>query len=172
MRNLWVFFYGLPLPSCISIEASTGYSLKSIAIRNLVLMAQQITLDTLESWLRESTSILRGSIDSWDFKNYIFGVLFVMRFNDLFEERVRQQEQDENLSEKYAAVEVQAKWGIFPSSAGWPNLIARTEILAVVDEKRGSLLAKHRHYQTVQRDLMQKLLAGEWRVRVDAEIAA
>ena len=86
-----------------------------------------LNLDTLESWLWESANILRGSIDSSDFKNYIFGLLFLKRFNDVFEERVRQLEQDEKLSEKEAAVEVQAKWGIFPPNARWPNLIARTE---------------------------------------------
>ena len=42
-------------------------------------MANQLTLETLESWLWESANILRGSIDSSDFKNYIFGLLFCCR---------------------------------------------------------------------------------------------
>lgn len=49
-----------------------------------------LNLDTLESWLWVSANILRGSIDSSDFKNYIFGLLFLKRFNDVFEDRVQQ----------------------------------------------------------------------------------
>jgi type I restriction enzyme M protein len=48
----------------------------------------KLTLGTLESWLWDSANILRGSIDSSDFKNYIFGLLFLKRSNDVFEEEV------------------------------------------------------------------------------------
>lgn len=48
----------------------------------------QLDLTTLESWLWDSANILRGSIDSSDFKNYIFGLLFLKRANDVFEEEV------------------------------------------------------------------------------------
>ncbi|AUW93051.1 type I restriction endonuclease subunit M [Sulfobacillus thermotolerans] len=45
-----------------------------------------LTLQELESHLWESANILRGSIDSADYKNYIFGLLFLKRLNDVFEE--------------------------------------------------------------------------------------
>lgn len=90
-------------------------------------MANPLSLEALESWLWESANILRGSIDSSDFKNYIFGLLFLKRFNDVFDERVRQAEQAEGLSPKQAEEDVQDNWGPFPSAARWPKLIARTE---------------------------------------------
>lgn len=46
----------------------------------------KLTLQQLESHLWESANILRGSIDSSDYKNYIFGLLFLKRLNDVFVE--------------------------------------------------------------------------------------
>jgi len=46
----------------------------------------QITLQELKSHLWESANILRGSIDSSDYKNYIFGLLFFKRLSDVFDE--------------------------------------------------------------------------------------
>lgn len=46
------------------------------------------------------------------------------------------------------------------------------DLLGAVTSKIEALEAKHRHYHTLKRGLMQKLLTGEWRVKVDAEIAA
>jgi type I restriction enzyme M protein len=40
-----------------------------------------LDLPSLEAWLWGSADILRGSIDSSDYKNYIFGLLFLKRAN-------------------------------------------------------------------------------------------
>ena len=47
---------------------------------------ETLELDTLESHLWEAADILRGSIDAADYKNYIFGLLFLKRINDRFED--------------------------------------------------------------------------------------
>jgi Type I restriction-modification system methyltransferase subunit len=49
-----------------------------------------ISLDKLESHLWGAADILRGSIDSADYKNYIFGLLFLKRANDRFEEETEE----------------------------------------------------------------------------------
>ena len=46
----------------------------------------KLTLPQLEAHLWESANILRVSIDSSDYKNYIFGLLFLKRLNDVFVE--------------------------------------------------------------------------------------
>lgn len=45
------------------------------------------------------------------------------------------------------------------------------DMLGAIDSKLDVLLSKHSHHQTLKRGLMQKLLAGEWRVSVDASAA-
>lgn len=113
-------------------------------------MSDKLNLDTLESWLWESANILRGSIDSSDFKNYIFGLLFLKRFNDVFEERVAQLIQDEGLTQDDAEEEVQDKWGKFAPTARWPYLIARTENIGeALDQAFASIEASNAELQYV-----------------------
>ena len=46
----------------------------------------KITRQQLQSYLWESANILRGKIDSGDFKHYILGMLFFKRLSDVFDE--------------------------------------------------------------------------------------
>lgn len=48
---------------------------------------EKIDLDDLRTWLWGSANILRGTVDSSDFKNYIFGLIFIKRLSDVFDER-------------------------------------------------------------------------------------
>lgn len=49
-------------------------------------MGSKLTLPQLESMLWKSADILRGKIDSSDYKKYIFGLLFYKRISDVWDE--------------------------------------------------------------------------------------
>ncbi|RYY18431.1 MAG: SAM-dependent DNA methyltransferase, partial [Chitinophagaceae bacterium] len=92
----------------------------------------QLDLTTLESWLWDSANILRGSIDSSDFKNYIFGLLFLKRANDVFEEEVQIIMSRDGITRTDAETET---YFFIPQEARWAELKKATENIGVALDK-------------------------------------
>lgn len=62
---------------------------------------EKLTFDRMKAKVWEAADILRGSIDSSDYKNYIFGMLFMKRLSDVFEEeaeKIEKETGDKNLA--------------------------------------------------------------------------
>lgn len=62
---------------------------KKSFVKDLGLRDEKMSLATLKQFLWKSADILRGKIDSSDYKKYIFGLLFYKRMSDVWEEEYR-----------------------------------------------------------------------------------
>lgn len=90
---------------------------------------EKISLEELKTWLWGSANIMRGTVDSSDFKNYIFGLLFLKRLSDVFDERVEAVMEEECCSAEDAMALIQEDnpEQFVPVYARWNKLIERTE---------------------------------------------
>lgn len=88
-------------------------------------MGSRLTLPQLESFLWKSVDILRGKIDSSDYKKYIFGLLFYKRMSDVWDEEYNAV-MEEYSNEDVARADYNHRFQI-PKDCRWEKITEQAE---------------------------------------------
>lgn len=105
-------------------------------------MSEKLTLEELGEFLWQSADILRGSIDSSDYKSYIFGLLFLKRLSDVFEEEAEKLISDGE-PDGVAWEDPDSHQFFVPRRARWDEIRKKTQDIGDVINKANEALEEH-----------------------------
>jgi type I restriction enzyme M protein len=121
-------------------EAPPPRAVTSTAARLVLVPGQKLTQDAIERHLWSAADILRGSIDSSDYKNFIFGLLFLKRLSDRFEEECVLIRKDGGNPEDPDEHEF-----FVPKRARWPEIQKHATNLGEVLNKAAAAIEQEAH---------------------------
>lgn len=127
---------GLLVPLRIGDRQDRRYRLADIETI-IDKMGSRLTLQQLEQFLWRSADILRGKIDSSDYKKYIFGLLFYKRISDVWDEEY-QKVMDEFNDKNLAKVDYNHRFQV-PEDCKWTVIEQQAD---GIGEKLNEIFAK------------------------------
>ena len=104
----------------------------------------KLTVEEVQNKVWQAADILRGSIDASDYKDFIFGLLFLKRLSDVFEEEAERIEQETG-NKELAWNDPDEHQFFVPERARWENLRKATTLIgATLNKACGELEDKNR----------------------------